>query len=101
MLHAQGVEGGWGPIKHKTSLTNTQLGLSPIGISIAGVETSLTVSSTLYNMMPDQPFLASAHKPVPGDNKRGFINCYASKLGLNWSQGVASIRATSFLFISN
>ncbi|KAI7830665.1 hypothetical protein BC939DRAFT_525462 [Gamsiella multidivaricata] len=72
--NATGVEDGPRSTKLRTLLTTAQLGKSPVGVSIGGVETSFTVNSALYDTQPDKPFIVSAHKSVPDHNKRGLIN---------------------------
>ncbi|KAF9422907.1 hypothetical protein BGZ76_003713 [Entomortierella beljakovae] len=62
VLHAHGVEDSHENNKLKALLISNQLGLAPIGLSIGGVETSVTVSQEIYDMLPETPFVILANK---------------------------------------
>ncbi|KAF9195850.1 hypothetical protein BGZ49_002953, partial [Haplosporangium sp. Z 27] len=65
IIHAEGVEESPESIKLKALLTSARLNIAPIGISIGGVETSVTVDQALYDVLPNQPFIIVAHKSQP------------------------------------
>jgi hypothetical protein len=65
LIHAEGIQDSQEEMKERALRSAARLGLFPIGISIGGVETSVTVGSGVYDALPDAPFAVAAKKLLP------------------------------------
>ncbi|KAF9407221.1 hypothetical protein BGZ76_006154, partial [Entomortierella beljakovae] len=65
IFYAEGVEESPELTQLQALHITAKLGVSPISLMLGGSETSVTIDSSIYDTLPDKPFLILAHKAEP------------------------------------